>query len=317
MELRRLRYFLRIAAEGSLGKASRSLGIAQPALGRQIQLLEAELGVKLFQRVPKGMQLTDEGEYLKEALDYPLKQVDIALRNVGSYSARVETAFTLGLPPPLAQRFGPRLVERLRTELPSLKLRVVEDHSSRLAADLLRGLVDIAMLVDVTADDRVFQTEVLSEPLMLVGPADFELAGREAVSFSELQHYPLILSGLPAGLPTKLEKLAARTDAKITIACEIDSIELAKEIVKAGAGYAIMPPIAFREEAKRGELVCATIVEPDLDQLVRYAVQPHWHVPRSIYNEVERVIFGVWTSAVESGEWPAKWLFDHQRLSTH
>jgi LysR family transcriptional regulator, nitrogen assimilation regulatory protein len=315
MELRRLRYFVQVALEGSLGKASRALGVAQPALSRQVQMLEADLGVQLFQRGPKGMQLTDEGAYLKEALDHPLKQVDLALRNVRSYSARVETAFTLGLPPPVAQKFGPRLAGRLLTELPNLKLRVVEDHSSRLAADLQRGLVDIAILIGVTPDERVFHTDVLNEPLLLVGAPDSALAGHSTVPFGELHRYPLILPGVQAGLPTKLEKLAANTGAKITIAFEIDSIELTKEMVKAGSGYTILPPIAFKEEAQHHELISARVTNPSLDQLVLYAIQPHWRVARSTYNEVERIIFEVWTMVVETGEWPAEWLFDHQRLS--
>lgn len=313
MELRRLRYFVQVALEGSLGKASRALGVAQPALSRQIQMLEADLGVQLFQRGPKGMLLTEEGEYLKEALDHPLKQVDMALRNVRTYSARVETAFTLGLPPPLAQKFGGRLASRLLSELPNLKLRIVEDHSSRLAADLQRGLVDIAILIGVTPDDRVFRAEVLNEALLLVGAADSALAGRNEVHFGDLHRYPLILPGVQAGLPTKLEKLAANTGAKINIACEIDSIELAKDMVRSANGYTILPPVAFLQEPG---LISARITDPILDQLVLYAIQPHWRVARSTYNEVERVIFEVWTAAVETGEWPAEWLFDHQRLST-
>jgi len=90
MELRRLRYFLRIAAEGSLGSAARSLHIAQPALSRQMQLLEADLGVQLFQRVPRGMQLTEEGDYLREALSHPVQQIEAALQNARSFSTRVE-----------------------------------------------------------------------------------------------------------------------------------------------------------------------------------------------------------------------------------
>lgn len=315
MELRRLRYFVQVALEGSLGKASRALGVAQPALSRQVQMLEADLGVQLFQRGPKGMQLTDEGEYLKEALDHPLKQVDLALRNVRSYSSRVETAFTLGLPPPLAQKFGPRLADQLLRELPNVKLRIVEDHSSRLAADLQRGLVDIAILISVTPDDRVFRAEVLREPLLLVGAADSTLAEHQTVRFDDLHRYPLILPGIQAGLPTRLERLSANTGAKITIACEVDSMELTKEMVKSGKGYTILPPVTFSEEAMRHELISAKIIEPDLDQLVLYAIQPHWRVARSTYNEVERVIFEVWTVALETGEWPAQWLFDHATLS--
>jgi LysR family transcriptional regulator, nitrogen assimilation regulatory protein len=149
---------------------------------------------------------------------------------------------------------------------------------------------------------------------MLAGAANSPLGRQGSVPFSDLHRYPLILPGEQAGLPTRLEKIAANKNAKITIAYEIDSIELTKEMVKAGTGYTILPPVAVQDEARRQELVCAAITEPDLDQLVLYAIQPHWHVARSTYNNVERVIFEVWTAAVESGEWPAKWLFDHRLL---
>jgi DNA-binding transcriptional LysR family regulator len=315
MELRRLRYFLDVAREGSLGGASRAIGIAQPALGRQIQLLEAELGVKLFERTPRGMQLTEEGQYLKDALDHPLGQLDLALQNVRNYAARIEVALTLGLSAPFARLLGPRLFLRLGSELPKLKLRVVEDGPSRLAADLLRGVVDIAILSGVTPDDRVFRAEVLREDLLLVGAPGSALDGLESVPFAELHRFPLILPGRPDGLPTQLEKTAAGNEVRITIASEVDSIELAKEVVKAGAVFAILPPLAFRDEAARSELVSARITAPALEQLVLYAVQPHWRVARSTYNEVERVIFDVWSTAVHSGEWPAAWIFDDSRLS--
>lgn len=317
MELRRLRYFLQVARDGSLGQASRTTGVAQPALGRQIQLLESELGVKLFRRVPKGMRLTEEGAYLRDALDHPLREMDLALQNVRSFGARVDVSFTMGLPPGVAELLGPRLFLRLSRELPNLKLHFVEADSASLAADLLRGVVDIALLAGVTPDDRVFTSPVLREPLLLVGAAGSPLAGRASIAFPELPDFPLILPSQPDGLPTQLEKLAARTDSKIQVASEVDSIGLAKDVVAAGAGYTILPRLAFREEAERGTLIGVPVTDPEIDRLILYAVQPHWRVPRSTYNEVERVIFEEWSAVVESGAWPAEWLFDHRLLSTY
>ncbi|MBV1690093.1 LysR family transcriptional regulator [Novosphingobium sp. G106] len=317
MELRRLRYFLQVAREGSLGQASRSLGVAQPALGRQIQLLEAELGVRLFERMARGMRLTDEGEYLREALGDPLQQLDLALKNVRSFAARVDVSFTMGLPPGIAQLLGPRIYLRLARELPNLKLRFVESDSASLAADLLRGLVDIALLAGVTPDDRVFRSEVLREELLLVGAPGSALSGRGSVAFAELENFPLILPSPPDGLPTLLEKLAARGEAKLTMAGEVDSIDLARDVVKAGAGFTFLPPLACREAVARGELVAASVTDPAVDRMILYAVQPLWRVPRSTYNEVERVIFAEWSAVVTSGAWPAEWLFDPRLLSTY
>jgi LysR family transcriptional regulator, nitrogen assimilation regulatory protein len=314
MELRRLRYFLRIAAEGSLGKASRALGVAQPALGRHVQMLESELGVKLFRRVSKGMQLTDEGEYLKEALEHPLELVNSALRNVRSFAGRVEASLNLGLPPEIAQVLGPRVVRRLRKDLPNLSLKVVEGDSSKLAADLSHGLVDIAILVAILPDDKIFHAEVLSEQLMLVAPPGSAVARRESVVFGELCNFPLILPGTQAGLRIRLEKAALTADINLNIALEIDATELTKQAVRDELGYAILSPVAFKAEAERAELVGIPIVDPEIDQLTRWAVRPHWPVSRSTYDAIESAIFEEWLSAVSSGDWPAKWLFDLSQL---
>lgn len=316
MELRRLRYFLRIAAEGSLGKASRALGIAQPALGRHVQMLESELGVTLFRRVPKGMRLTDEGEYLKEALEHPLELVNNALHNVRSYAVRVEASLVLGLPPEIAQVLGPSVVQRLRKDLPNLNLKVVEGDSSRLAADLSRGLVDIAILIAVLPVDKVFQAEVVSEQLMLVAASGSPIAMRESIAFAELPDFPLIVPGTQASLRTKLGKAALVGEINLNIALEIDSTELAKHAVNAGLGYAILPPVAFKAEAERAELTGIPIVDPELDQIIRWAARARWPVPRATYNAVEHAIFEEWFSVVASGAWPAKWLIDLNQLGS-
>lgn len=315
MELRRLRYFLRVAADGSLGKASRSTGIAQPALGRQVQLLEDELGAKLFERVPKGMVLTDEGAYLKEALENPVQLIDLALQNVRSYAARVEAALTLGLPPMIAQFIGPRLVDRLQSELPHLKLRIVEDESFRLASDLSRGLVDIALLVDARPDSRAFHAEVLSEPLLLVGLRGSPVLERTSIALHELRQFPLVLPGAQSALRTRLAKAAAGAETVIETGLEIDSPDILMRALHDGKGFTVLPPLAFRSAAGGEMLAGIPIVEPQLEQSVFWAVQPHWRVPRKTYNEVERAIFEEWYPAVTSGEWPGSWKLDIERLS--
>lgn len=310
MEQRRLRYFLRIAAEGSLGKASQALGIAQPALGRQIQMLESELGVKLFRRVPKGMQLTEEGEYLKQAIEHPVEQVHIALRNVRTHAVPVEASLVLGLPPIIAKALGARIVTRLQKDCPNLKLKIVEGDSGKLALELAGGLVDIALLVGIFPAEKVFHAAVMSEPLMLVCPADSAVAKRKNISLDELAQFPLILPGAQEGVRTQLAKFELGASVTLNIAIEIDSAELAKQAVLANLGYAILPPVAFRYEAERLELVGIPIVDPEFTQVVRLAVRPLWPVARSTYDEVQSAIFGEWFAVVSSGEWPAQWLID-------
>lgn len=315
MELRRLHYFLRIAAEGSLAKASRTLGVAQPALGRQIQLMEAELGTKLFYRLPKGMRLTEEGEYLRDALQHPLDAMNTALRNVRSCGVPVEATLVLGLPPVIAELFGSRLINRLRTEIPSLRLRISEGDSGKLALDLAQGLVDIALLIGVIPADKIYQTEIICEKLMLVGPPNAAVLQRGSVTFTELHDLPLILPSTQAILRTKLAKAELAAGIALNISLEIDSIELAKEAVLAGHGYAILAPSAFKVQAERGELIGIPILDPEIDQIVRCAVRPLWRVPRSTYDRVEAAILDEWFQAVSENYWPATWLFDLDQLA--
>ena len=310
MELKRLRYFLRIASEGSLGKASRSLGVAQPALGRHVQMLEAELGVQLFERISKGMRLTDEGEYLKEALEHPIDLVQTALRNVRSFATRVEASLVLGLPPEIAKIIGARLIGRLQRDLPNLSLKVVEADSAMLAGDISRGLIDIALLVGIAPVDKIFHYPVMSEPMLLVVPAGSELAGQESIAFRDLRNLPLILPGPRAGIRTKLEKMGLAAGVELVVALEIDSTELTKDAIRGGFGFGILPPVAFMAEAQRNELAGIPIVEPEVSQLTNWAVRPRWPVPRTTYTMVEKAIFEEWMNTVSDGDWPAEWLFD-------
>lgn len=315
MNLRRLRYFLRTAAEGSLTKAARSSGIAQPALTRQIQLLEAEIGAQVFERTPRGLRLTDAGQFLKEALELPLSEIETALKSVRSNPMLVTASVTLGIPPSISGLFGARLVTRIRQELPNIALRVVERDSGRLAIDLSRRLIDVAILVAIPPDQRVSRTTVLSEPLLLVGAVKSPALDQASVALRELESLSLILPSAEAGVRIDLARAAAAADKKISPIMEIDSLTLTKQLVQNGEAYTILPERAFLEEAEAGTLRGVPIVEPSLSQPVWWAVKPDWRLPRAVYNELERVVFQEWFEIVASGEWPAQWALDMKVLS--
>jgi LysR family nitrogen assimilation transcriptional regulator len=106
-----------------------------------------------------------------------------------------------------------------------------------------------------------------------------------------------------------------RTSLKLSVVQEINSLKLTKELVKSGAGYAILSPVAFMHEQDSAELTSTEIVDPALSQSVHFAVQEHWRVPRSIYTTFHRVFYDEWMAVVDNGQWPATWLFDRDELS--
>lgn len=315
MNLRRLRYFLGTAAEGSISRAAQTYGIAQPALTRQIQLLEADIGAQLFERSPRGLRLTDTGQFLKDALELPLSEIETALRSARSYSTQIKASLTIGMPPSISELFGQRVIARLRTELPNIALRIVEQDSSKLALDLSRRLIDTAVLVSVIPEQRVSRAQVLAEPLMLVGAPTSPVLAERTVPVQRLEDVPLILPSGPSGLRINLERAAEAAGIKIAPVMEVDSIELTKRLVADGTACAILPERAFRQEAARGDLAGIPVVEPRLTQPVLWAVRPDWRLPRAVYNAVERVVIEEWYDAVTSGAWPAEWVFDFSILS--
>jgi len=310
MELRRLTYFLRIAEEGSLNAASRSLGIAQPALSRQMQLLEADLGVQLFKRVARGMQLTEEGDYLRSGLIHPLEQIDTVLANARAFSTHVEAHAKIGLPPGIAVLVGPHLVSRLAAEMPNLKLSIVEEDSTTLASELLHGRIDIALLSGSTPDERLFHSEIAREELVLVGSPASRLAGRLEVAFSDLEGYPIVAPAASASLTLMLEKLAVRRACKIKIAFDVSSPAITKSLVMAGSAFAVLTPLSVKREIESGQLVSARIVDPTVFQLTHVSVQPHWRIARSTYKQFHGIFYSVLRQTVDSGDWPATWLLD-------
>jgi len=315
MNLRRLRLFLQTAAEGSISRAARDHGLAQPALTRQIQLLEAEIGAQLFERSPRGLRLTDTGQFLKDALELPLSEIETALGSARSFATHVRASLTIGMPPAISELFGGRLVARLREALPNIALRVVEEDSSKLAFDLSRRLIDAAVLVSIIPEQRVSRAQVLSEPLLLVGAPHSAVVAEGSVALRRLEELPLILPSGGSGLRINLERAAEAAGIKILPAMEVDSIELTKRLLREETHYAILPERAFRGEAERGELSGVAILDPQLTQPVLWAVKPDWRLPRAVYNELERVLIEEWYDAVISGEWPAEWVFDFAILS--
>lgn len=315
MELRRLRYFARVATEGSLGAASRALRIAQPALSRQMQLLESELGVPLFVRVAKGMRLTEEGEYLRDALSHPLQQLDVAFQNVQNFSTRVEATCTLGLPPLLAQNIGSRLVKRLARDLPNVKLRLVVEDSARLNGELLRGTVDLAILVGLAPDDRLFHGEILKEDLLLVGSPTSAIGGKQSVAFSELEHYNLVLPSHPASIPIQLEKISARQAVRLHVAIEVDSEDVIIDLIKGGDYYSILPEIAVKSNLTNGDLAAVKITSPDVIQIAHFAAQKQWRIPRSVYNQFHRLFYDEISCSVIKRDWPATLAFDPEAMN--
>ncbi|MBE3203526.1 MULTISPECIES: LysR family transcriptional regulator [Parafrankia] len=305
MDTQRLRHFLRVAEEGSISGAATELGIAQPALSRQIRLLEEDLGVTLFRRTARGVQLTEEGERLRVTTASPLRQLELAMRYVGSPLARLERSLHIGLPPTAAGILATPMLEGLTAAFPKIEFALSVASTDVLVQGMLKGTIDIAV-VSPAHDGRLFYHDLLSEDLVVVGGPASSLRPDRAVQFSELVNLPLVLPISPSGIRNSLENTALRLKLTIISRFSTDSLEVMKDLVRAGHGHSVLPLSACATEIATKRLRHAPLGGPSLTHQLGIAVTSHLELPRGFATKVGQVIREEAEGLVRSGVWAAE-----------
>jgi LysR family nitrogen assimilation transcriptional regulator len=268
MEIRRLLYFSRIAEDGSLTKAAGVLRVAQPALSRQLRLLEDELGVALFTRTARGMRLTDEGEYLREAVAGPLRALEFALQNVRSLASGAQGSLVFGMTSSLGDVLATRLVLALNARFPDIKLRMIEGATGSLMEWLNRGIVDCALIEDAADDERLVGIEMASVPLMVIGGPRSDLSEDRPVSMRKLLQLPLILPSHHLGIRATINQAAAKARVTLTPVFEADQTKLIMDLAESGAGFALLPRLFCEDHVRQGRLRCAPLTPEQAFRIV-------------------------------------------------
>jgi DNA-binding transcriptional LysR family regulator len=279
MEIRRLQYFVCTAELGSLCRASDVLRIAQPALTRQVRLLEEELGVTLFTRTRRGMRLTEEGEQLLADVVGPLRQLEAALQNIRSFSFGLSGSVAIGMTPTAAYFLAQPLLERIGTEAPNVAARIVEGTGLHLSEGLMTGELDMALLYERLHDPRLVNRDLLTEEMVVVGAPGCGLGPERLMTIDELTALPLILPNPKNGLRGITERYAAKYGVRFQIKYVIDSFQVLKEMVGNGHGYTIMPLSSVLREVESGALSYSPVHKPSQRTLV-LATKTHSRMPR-------------------------------------
>jgi LysR family nitrogen assimilation transcriptional regulator len=301
----RLKYFLRVAEEGSINRAASVLGVAQPALSRQIRLLEEQLGVTLFRRTARGVELTEEGEQLRATTSAPLRQLELAMRYAGSPLARLERGLHLGLPPTAAGVLGVPLLDSLSAAFPKVSFHLAVASSDDLVEGMLKGAVDIAVINPVPGG-KLFQEELLVEDLVVVGGPTADLEPTRPVEFTELANRPLVLPDSPTGIRTTLENAALRLKVRLLCTFATDSLHVAKDLIAAGHGYGVLPMSACAADIEAQRLRYAPLGEPAPTHQLATAVTSNLDLPRGFARRVGEVIRDEAVQLVRSGVWSAR-----------
>ncbi|MBP0464415.1 LysR family transcriptional regulator [Roseomonas sp. PWR1] len=274
MDLRQLRTFREIAEAGSLSRAADRLRIAQPALSRQIRLLEAEAGLALFTRHGRGMDLTEAGRELLARVAGPMRQLERAVVEVRALAGTVAGQVALGMMPTVAAVLAGPLARRVAARHPEVSLRVVEGYTGHLVEWLQRGATDATLLYGPATDFHLPVEPLFAEPLVLVGPPGSGLRAEVPVTLADAARHPLVLPSRPHGLRAIVEAAAGRARLALSLRHEADSFLVLKDLVECGLGFAILPRSAIRREEAEGRLLVAPIHRPVVRRQVVLARPP-------------------------------------------
>ncbi len=248
MDLKQLEYFVRVAELGSFTRASIALGIAQPALSRQVRLLEVELRQALLTRNGRGALPTDAGNLLLRHGRGILHQVELAREELGAVRGALAGRVSIGLPPSLSRLLTVPLTLALKKQLPQAALTLTEGFSVPLRDGLRVGNLDIALLYNPEHSPELEITTLHSEKLALISkkkPAQKSGTAhsltRQSVKLSDVADLPLILPSRPNALRILIESEMALIGRKPDITLEVDGLNAILNLVKEGLGHAVLP----------------------------------------------------------------------------
>lgn len=261
MDLHKLRSFICIVDQRSFSKAASLLRIAQPALSRQIKLLEDELGVALLVRTGRGAVPTGAGEVLADHARRLLQSAEAMADAVRVVGAEPAGALSLGVPPSLGVALLPLLGLRFRHDFPKVRLHLVEGFSASIHEWILAGRLDMAILYEMSSMGHLVVKPLLEEATVLVGPAG-TLAPGERVTPQALAGLPLVLPARPHRLRLMIDGLALTCRCQIDPVLEIDALPPLVEAVRLGRLYTVLPYASVEDAVRRGELCVADIDNP-------------------------------------------------------
>jgi DNA-binding transcriptional LysR family regulator len=246
IDLRRLRYFVAVAEERSVGRAAERLGMAQPPLSVQIRKLESEVGAALFRRGARGMEITEAGQAFLARAKNALALSGEAVEAARAVAAGRRGRLTVGYMFTLAYTLLPRLVPDLRRTLPEVDLDFVEMSAATREALVLDRRVTIALCMPGIRHPEV-ETEVVgTQPLTVALPARSALARLGAVPIARLDGQRLI--SLPrareGAVNLVVTSLLRRHGVTMPTAHAVETVYSALGLVLAGEGIAILPASA-------------------------------------------------------------------------
>ncbi len=267
MDLKQLEDFVRVAELGSFTRAAAALNVAQPALSRQVRLLEVELRQNLLVRNGRGAVPTEAGKLLLAHGHGILHQVERAREELGRVRGALAGRVAIGLPPSLARVLAVPLTRAFRQQLPQASLSISEGLSATMQEWLVTGRLDIAVLYNAQPLPELEVHPLYDEELMLVEPRPPGLPEDPPpppVPLREVAALPLVIPSRPNAIRMHVEAEMANIGCRPQVALEIDGVSAILDLVADGAGAALLSRNAVASSIRPSAYRMRQVSDPPL-----------------------------------------------------
>ncbi|WP_147199784.1 nitrogen assimilation transcriptional regulator NAC [Pantoea sp. MBD-2R] len=275
MNLRRLKYFIKIVDVGSLTKAADILHIAQPALSQQLATLEGEVNQQLLIRTKRGVTPTEAGKILYTHAQAILRQCDQAQSAIDGSGQMLSGSVSVGLAPgTAAQQLALPLMEEVHRQYPGIVLYFNENFGTTLSELIMNGRMDMAVIYGNREIHGLRFMPLMKEELWFVCPHSLAKPTK-TVTLASVARYDLFLPRIYNSMRKAIDDAFIHEGLAYRVKCEIESQTTLNAALAAGLGCTIMPESAARAMLKAADGWMAKIAQPELKVSLSFCMSDH------------------------------------------
>lgn len=244
ISLRQLRVFLAVARQRHFRRAAEQLHLSQPAVSRHIAELEAELGLRLFDRTTREVLPTETGRYLESAIERVLDELEGVLEHVHSEGERRRGKVRVASVPTLSASLMPACIADCHQRYPELTIQLHDQAQTHVLDSVRGGEVDFGLAIDPPERSEFDCETIMHDPFQLVCRPDHPLAQRKSVPWKKLQGEALILLDYSSGSRRLIDRALQRHDVQAEVVQQTGHTHTAYRMVEAGLGITIAPALS-------------------------------------------------------------------------
>lgn len=275
MDLRQLKYFVKIVEQRSMSRASVELHVAQSALSAQIASLETRLRQKLLVRRSTGVFPTEAGQALYKHAVAILRQVERAANDVERMGGEPSGPASLGLPVVVEGLLALDLFVAVRARLPQVTLHLLEGMSYLLKEMVLQGRLDMTVTYQFDPSPGIVEHPLFTEMIYLVSPAKSGVKPRKRMPLAEAVQYPLVLSSPQTAMRRVVETGLAAANVTVAALAEIDSLKTLVDVVEQGHAHTVLPASALQRQLNADGRSALVLTPLDISRTVVLCTSEH------------------------------------------